>query len=123
MSNKQRFSERKAYSLVDPKIDIVFKRIFSSIEHPSPLLDLTNAIIEPFSESAITELKVLNPAIDPEYVHDKSTILDIKAKTASRELINIEMQMVNQYDWEQRSLYYWSRLFNEQLSKGRIIVN
>ena len=108
----------KRDSLVDPKVDIVFKRIFGCSEHPLPLLDLINAILEAFDEPILHNITVLNPALDPEHLTDKGAILDIKARSDDGEQANLEIQMVNPYHWQQRILYYWSRLFAEPLNKG-----
>ena len=45
-------------------------------------------------------------------------ILDVKAITDHDEPINIEMQVIDQHDWEKRSILYWSRLYSEQLERG-----
>ncbi|MFC3789950.1 PD-(D/E)XK nuclease family transposase [Paenibacillus sp. GCM10012307] len=34
--------------------------------------------------------------------------LDIRGKTADGELINAEMQLINKYDTEKRTLFYWT---------------
>lgn len=45
-------------------------------------------------------------------------ILDIKAYTDSGEKINIEVQLVNQYNISERTLFYWSKLFTAGFKKG-----
>jgi len=105
-------------NLVDPKIDLVFKHIFGSSEHPLPLLDLINAVLESHDETPLTNIQVLNPHIDPTTLSDKQVIFDIKARTGEAEPINVEIQIVNQYNWRGRSLYYWSKMYTEQLEKG-----
>ena len=42
----------------------------------------------------------------------------VKALTSNKEIINIEIQLKNEYNMIQRSLYYWSKLYEEQLSEG-----
>ena len=64
-------------------------------------------------------IKVLNPFIRRELLEDKTSILDIKAKTVTDELINIEIQLANKYNMDKRSLYYWSKLYSGQLSAGQ----
>ena len=82
------------------------------------MLDLINAVLESHDEPLIQSIQVLNPTIDPTRLNDKQVIFDIKAKTDDAEPINIEIQIVNQYNWRSRSLYYWSKMFTEQLEKG-----
>ena len=52
------------------------------------------------------------------YIEDKFSRLDVKALTSNKEIINIEIQLKNEYNMIQRSLYYWSKLYEEQLSEG-----
>ena len=105
-------------SVVSPKIDLVFKLIFGSSEQPQQLLDLVNAILEAFDEPKVTTLSVQNASLNPQHLLDKLAVLDIKAKTERDEPINIEMQIIDQHDWQKRSLYYWARLFSEQIERG-----
>ena len=44
--------------------------------------------------------------------------MDVKAVTSKNEIINIEIQLKNEYNMIQRSLYYWSKLYEEQLEEG-----
>ena len=106
------------FSLISPKVDLAFKKIFARPDHPEPLRQLLNAIFSTCGAQTLASIEILNPQIDPQYPDNKSIVLDIRARTERNALINIEMQMVNHYDWAARSLYYWSRLFDEQLNKG-----
>ena len=49
---------------------------------------------------------------------DKFSRLDVKAKTSNNEIINVEIQLKNEYNMIKRSLYYWSKLYEEQFSEG-----
>lgn len=103
---------------IDPKVDFAFKKIFGYAEHPGTLLNLLNSLFLSIGEREIKEVTVLNPLLDAEQIDDKTCLLDIFAKTDQGELINIEMQIIDRKDWLQRSLYYWSNLFQRQLKKG-----
>jgi predicted transposase/invertase (TIGR01784 family) len=46
--------------------------------------------------------------------------LDVLAKTAEGLLINIEVQVVNKYNLDQRILYYWGRVYCGQLTSGDV---
>ena len=104
--------------LIDPKIDVVFKKIFGSSEHPIQLLALVNAVLEAHNEPPLDSIHVLNSNSIPEYTQGKQVIYDIKAQSHQKEPINVEIQVVNQHNWKQRALYYWSRLYSDQLEKG-----
>ena len=45
--------------------------------------------------------------------------MDIKAKTNKGELINIEIQIKDEHNMVKRSLYYWSKMFESQLTEGQ----
>ena len=53
-----------------------------------------------------------------ENLEDKYAILDVKATLSDGTRVDIEIQVVDQYNMEQRTLYYLSRLYSEQLTEG-----
>ena len=103
-------------TLLNPKIDFVFKKIFGSSDHPDILISFLNAVLK--SKNPITSVEIKNSDLEKEYIEDKFSRLDVKALTSNREIINIEIQLKNEYNMIQRSLYYWSKLYEEQLSEG-----
>ncbi len=102
--------------LLNPKIDFVFKKIFGSEEHPDVLISFLNAVLK--QKNKIVEVEIKNSDIEKAYIEDKFSRLDVKAKTNNKEIINIEIQLKNEYNMIQRSLYYWSKLYEEQLNEG-----
>ena len=102
--------------LLNPKIDFVFKKIFGSEEHPEVLISFLNAVLR--QKNKIVEVEIKNSDIEKAYIEDKFSRLDVKAKTNNKEIINIEIQLKNEYNMIQRSLYYWSKLYEEQLNEG-----
>lgn len=103
-------------TLLNPKIDFVFKKIFGSEEHPEILISFLNAVLKP--QKPIVSVEIKNSDLEKEYIEDKCSRLDVKALTSNKEIINIEIQLKNEYNMIQRSLYYWSKLYEEQLSEG-----
>ena len=103
-------------TLLNPKIDFVFKKIFGSEENPKILIGFLNAVLKP--KNNITDVEIKNTDIDKSYIEDKFSRLDVKAVTSKNEIINIEIQLKNEYNMIQRSLYYWSKLYEEQLGDG-----
>ncbi|NGT95980.1 PD-(D/E)XK nuclease family transposase [Clostridium perfringens] len=103
--------------LMKPSIDFVFKKLFGAEESKESLISLLNAIIK--SDSPIEDVEILNNDLDKEHNADKFSRLDIKAKTDKDELINIEIQVKNEYNMIQRTLYYWSRIYTDQLTSTR----
>ena len=103
-------------TLLNPKIDFVFKKIFWIERHPEILISFLNAVLKP--EKPIVSVEIKNSDLEKEYIEDKFSRLDVKALTSNKEIINIEIQLKNEYNMIQRSLYYWSKLYEEQLSEG-----
>lgn len=65
----------------------------------------------------IYEVQILNPIELGAHVDDKDFILDIRVLLNNGHFINLEMQMANQHNWQDRSLSYLCRSF-DHLYKG-----
>lgn len=103
---------------IDPKIDYAFKRLFGADRNRALLIDLVNAVLRLPPGERIVELEILNPFNDKEALDDKLSVVDIKARDEKGRLFNIEMQMLAVAFWRERILYYWSRLYSQQLHEG-----
>ena len=102
--------------LLDPKVDFVFKNIFGSPKHPRILISFLNAALNPVNK--ITHVEIKGTDIEKQFIEDKYSRLDVKATTNNNEIINIEIQLKNEYNMIQRSLYYLSKMYEEQLNEG-----
>ncbi|MGE5703967.1 MAG: Rpn family recombination-promoting nuclease/putative transposase [Clostridia bacterium] len=103
-----------------PCNDFVFKRIFGVEENSDLLLSFLNAVLRPQPGAELTEITLIDPHLIPDQVGDKASILDVKAITRSGERINIEVQLHNKYDMEKRALYYWAKMYEEQLGESSL---
>ena len=106
-----------SFGILSPKVDFVFKKIFGNEKHPNILISFLNAVIKP--TDLIKSVQIKNPDIEKEHIEDKYSRLDIKAVTNNGEHINIEIQVKNEYNMIKRSLYYWSKMYEGQLTKGQ----
>lgn len=102
--------------LLSPKVDFVFKRIFGNEKHPNILISFLNAVMKPIDP--IKSVQIRNSDIEKEHIEDKYSRLDIKAVTNKGEYINIDIQIKNEYNMIKRSLYYWSKMFENQIVEG-----
>ena len=100
---------------VNPKIDLVFKKLFGSEENKDILLSLINAILPDSQQISALELK--NPYNVSDYAEGKLTILDIKAEDENGNLYDIEMQIKGAAFYGKRTLYYWAKIFGSQLDR------
>lgn len=103
-------------SKINPRVDFAFKMLFGSEENTDILLPFINSILS--LSNPLTELTLLNPYNHKTHSTGKLSILDIKAQDNLGNLYNIEMQMTNQVGYSQRALYYWSKLYSQQLKEG-----
>ena len=104
--------------LLDPKVDFVFKRIFGDERNKDVLVHFLNSIFESAHEPLIESVEILNPYLDKDALTDKMSVLDIRARTTTRSLINIEIQLWNAGDMQKRTLYYWAKLYTGQMEEG-----
>ncbi len=103
---------------IDPKVDYAFKRLFGREQNRALLIHLIDSVLDPPQGEEIREIQILNPFNEKEAPDDKWSILDIKARDAQGRQFNVEMQMLAGHPYKHRSLYYWSRLHQEQLREG-----
>ncbi|MGL4992481.1 MAG: Rpn family recombination-promoting nuclease/putative transposase [Sarcina sp.] len=102
--------------LLDPKMDFIFKNIFGTEKNSKILISFLNAVLD--TKFPIMSVEVKNTDIEKSFIEDKFSRLDVKAVTNNNEIINIEIQLKNEYNMIKRSLYYWSKLYEEQLGEG-----
>jgi predicted transposase/invertase (TIGR01784 family) len=100
--------------LIEPKVDIAFKKIFGVEENADLLISLINSIVS--EEDQVVEVKILNPYNAKEFKNDKLSILDIKATNQDGKKFNIEIQITDEGNYDQRALYYWAKLYTQQLT-------
>ena len=105
--------------LLSPKNDVVFQKLFGRNENKDVLISFLNSIIIEAGNVRIADVKIEEKKIDVSMLIDeKISILDIYVTTDIGTHINIEMQMINEYNMIKRTLYYWSKMFLKQLVKG-----
>ena len=102
-------------------MDFVFKRLFGAEESKDSLISLLNAIIK--SDSPIKDIELKSPDLEKQHIGDKFCRLDIKAKTDKGEIINVEIQVRDEYNMVQRTLYYWSKIYSDQLGESENYKN
>ncbi len=104
--------------LLSPKIDFIFKQIFGAEDNLDVLISFLNAVFEDAGQPLIASATLLNPFLDKDALSDKMSVLDVKARTESGMLVDIEIQLRDQHNMEKRTLFYWAKLFQGQLPEG-----
>ena len=87
--------------------DYMFRALFQ--KNNNALKGLLSSLLHMLPEE-ILSVEITNPIIIGEAIQDKEFRLDIKAVLNNYHQINLEMQVVNRYDWPERSIGYLSRL-------------
>ena len=98
---------------ITPRVALAFKKIFGVEENKDLLISLINSIVG--EEDQVNEVTLLNPYNPKNFNKDKLSILDIKAKGEDGKRFNIEIQISDEADYDKRALYYWAKLYTEQL--------
>ena len=102
--------------------DYAFKRIFGTEENTDILQDLLECILDILPES-IAGLELLDKEFHKEILTEKLGILDIKLRLKDKTIINIEIQNRWRGDFPERSVYYWSKMYNESIKQGQDYTN
>lgn len=102
---------------LDPKADIVFKKIFG--DHPHILISFLNAVLPLAPESPIVSLEYLPTEQVPVIPEFKRTIADVKCTDAQKRIFIVEMQMNWTDSFKQRLLFGTSQAFVKQIEAGQ----
>ncbi len=103
-------------SKLNPKIDLVFKKIFGTEHNKNILKSLINSIL-PQNEQVV-ELTIKNPYNETDFVGDKLSVVDIKATDENGKWYDIEIQIKEQKHYGKRAIFYHSEIYGNQLSEG-----
>jgi len=94
--------------------DILFKMLF--VKYPDLLKKLV-AVLLGIPLENITEFAITNPEIPPESLGEKFCRLDINM-VVNGQRVDLEVQVGDEGDYPERSLYYWAREFSSALGEG-----
>ena len=89
--------------------DYMFCSILQS--NPKILRGLLSSLLH-IHPDEMNEITIENPILLGESFKDKKYILDILVKLNKSALINLEMQLLNKHNWNERSLLYLCRVFS-----------
>ena len=98
-----------------PTNDYVFKKIFGQIGRE----EITKGLIEEIIGQKLNSIDLdKNTVLEKDLYDSKLGVLDIKATLDNDIVCNIEMQMTDKGNIEKRLLYYWSKLYTQQIKSG-----
>lgn len=100
--------------LLKPKIDIVFHSLFKE-KNKGIIEALLSDILKTKTEIIETQK---DRYLNLKYPEEKLGILDLRIELENGVKCNIEIQLFNKYNTIKRLLYYWSKLYSEELKRG-----
>ena len=95
--------------------DYIFKKIFSKKGNESILIDFLIGVLEIPIEKIEVQAEV---SLEKQLEENKLGRLDIVAVLNDNTIVNIEIQVSNQFNFIERSLYYWSGNYYNNLKAG-----
>ena len=96
------------------KNDYIFKKVFAKEENNSKLKDFLEAILN----IKIKKVVVKNPEIPKNMLDEKLAILDIRAEINEDTILDVEMQVANQYNISERSTIYTAKMISSDIKIG-----
>lgn len=97
--------------------DIFFKYLLGSEERKNYTLNFLNTTLDLSGKDMFTDLFFADKEKMPQMADGKLSILDILAITNSGTRVNIEIQVCKDRYMAQRALYYWAKVYGDQLQK------
>ncbi|MFT3741574.1 MAG: Rpn family recombination-promoting nuclease/putative transposase [Gammaproteobacteria bacterium] len=101
---------------LDPKIDIVFKKIFG--QHPHLLKSFLNAVLPLPEDGLIDRLEYLSNEQVPQIPSFKYTVVDVRCTDQQGRVFIVEMQIQWTTGFMQRMLFNASQAYVSQLERG-----
>ena len=98
--------------------DYAFKRVFGVEENKDVLQDLLECILD-IPPETIADLELLDKEFHKELLSEKLGVLDIKLRLKDGTFVDIEIQNSWHFDFPERTLYYWSKMYNENIKQGQ----
>ena len=102
--------------IVKLKIDIIFKRVFGNANNEEIIAAFISDMLD-IPRNRITKIEIKNVELPPEELDQKFSRLDLNLFVDGRK-INIEMQVNKEAAYKERTLFYWAKLYSDDLDSG-----
>ena len=101
--------------IMNPTNDYVFHRLFGYARNE----EITKGLIGTIVNQNINTIKMDETQITEQNIKDdKIGILDIRARLNNDIVCDVEMQVVKNDNMEKRIMFYWSKLYSQEIHKG-----
>jgi len=101
---------------LDPKNDLVFKKVFGG--HANILLSFLNAMLPLEDGQIVQSIEYLSPELVPDIPLFKNSIVDVRCKDNHGRQFIVEMQMLWTDSFKSRVLFNASKAYIRQLDRG-----
>lgn len=98
--------------------DYYFKNLLGDEKRKNLTLDFLNSVFNPDGETLFTNLRFMDREFEPISPDSKLSRLDILAELNNGDIVDIEVQVCRQNYMVERSMYYMTRIFSENLKSG-----
>ena len=98
------------------KLDIIFKRVFGNEKNTEIIAGFISDMLD-IPREKITKVVIKNVELPPEEIDQKFSRLDLNLYVDGRK-INIEMQVNKESAYKERTLFYWAKLYSDDLDSG-----
>ncbi|NGX61623.1 MAG: hypothetical protein K940chlam9_01110 [Chlamydiae bacterium] len=106
-----------ASKFLNPRNDLVFKRVFGSEKNKDILIHFLNDILD--RSSPIKEVTFLKTIQDPEIAPLRVSIIDVMCEDQDKNRFIIEMQISHEKGFDRRALYYAARAYCSQRTRNK----
>ena len=103
--------------LLSVKHDIIFRLFFADERNAEDLIALLKSILT-LPDDDYNEIEISDPHLLPDYIGDKYAVIDVKLRTKSRKIIQIEVQLKVSEALKSRIVFYGAKLITEQMGGG-----
>ena len=98
------------------KIDIIFKRVFGNAQNEEIIAAFISDMLD-IPRNRINKVVIKNVELPPDEIDQKFSRLDLNLFVDGRK-INIEMQVNKEAAYKERTLFYWAKLYSDDLDSG-----
>ena len=107
-------SNEENLKLLKPKIDVVFQSLFSKKNEK-----ITKAFAEAMLDEKVEKITINDDKeLFREKPEDKLEVLDLELDINDNEKVDVEIQLVDRSNIQERLLFYFSKLYYNEIKKG-----
>jgi predicted transposase/invertase (TIGR01784 family) len=104
----------------NPLNDYLFFKVMGEKGDEPQLLGFLNAVLGRSGKEPIESVEIMeNTSFEKDVIDGKSCILDVLAVLQNGTKVNIEVQLRNEHNMDQRCLFYWSKVYSKSLNEGQ----